>query len=395
MKELKSQLDIDDSVKKRKKAKEIYDKIINYKASSKSEQDYIIYSYADKYEEDDEYIYIKNVLLSEGIVINNPLDYIPRGEIRKAYNFLDSDFNTSIDIGHLDYRQYPIALGEFSKENLEIVTKDDGREELVVTAKLYKNVSLVQDIMYLMQKGYKFGISASFKSNGNYELEAKIYEESGLDVFVRENINLINFSIVGEGANVDSNGLNIYQKGGKDMDFDKLDDIISNYESTIDGVDNLDKINNALTDDTTKEPEAVNDDAQKVNAETVKDNADNDAKDSVKEESVVANDNDAKPENDDDKTDDDDDKTDDDADNEDDKDDDVSYKLNDLSDKIVSITKENEKLKEQVSEYQSQIANYKKEQKEFISKFKSSIESVKKEAQTTTDVSDRSFDELF
>ena len=388
MKELKSQTDIDDSVKKRKKAKEIYDKIINYKASSKSGQDYIIYSYADKYEEDEEYIYIKNVLLSEGIVINNPLDYIPRGEIRKAYNFLSSDFNTSIDIGHLDYRQYPIALGEFSKENLEIATKDDGREELVVTAKLYKNVSLVKDIMYLMQKGYKFGISASFKSNGNPELQAKIYEESGVDVFVRENIELINFSIVGEGANVDSNGLNIYQKGGKDMDFDKLDDIISNYESTIDGVDNLDKIDNALTDDVTKEPEAVNDDAQKVDAETVKDNADNDAKDSVKEEPVVADDNDAKPESDDDKTDDD-------ADKEDDKDEDVSYKLNELSDKIVSITKENEKLKEQVSEYQNQIANYKKEQKEFISKFKSSIASVKKESQTTTDVSDRSFDELF
>lgn len=193
----------------RKKAKRDLDKLINlsakkgerksFKLSAKSKGDNIVR------------------LLDEGHVVDSaghPLFLIKKGAIEKWYNGLSSDYVGSINLGHMDHATYPIILGTWTKNDLQLIDIEDGRKAIDVKLNLNEKLNVVKDLKTL---GYPIGVSAEFF----YEVDYKSSELVGMEVL--SSIDIKDFAIVGEAGNANSGG--VFLNGGKEMSKEKKEEL--------------------------------------------------------------------------------------------------------------------------------------------------------------------------
>lgn len=165
-------------------------------------------------------------LLDEGVVTysdGSPQFYIEKGTIKKFVSGLSEDFVGYITLGHLDLGSVPLVLGTWTKKDLEVEDIGSGRKALNVNMALDYTLSIVRDLermpfdMAVSVEMYT-GVSDDEKKN------QKLAEEAGYYVPIINDIDIVGFSIVGDGANVSSNGISLSSKGVK-MEMHNMDSV--------------------------------------------------------------------------------------------------------------------------------------------------------------------------
>lgn len=149
-------------------------------------------------------------LLDEGTVTyaDGSIDfYIEKGTLQKYYNSLSDDYVGTINLGHFSFAEYPKILGTWTKKDLHLVDIGDGRQALDVDLRLNYEISDVRDLAMMP---YDVAVSAEF----SYEYDKENSNKMGFlcinELFISD------FAIVGDGGNVNSNGIKL--KGGSKME---------------------------------------------------------------------------------------------------------------------------------------------------------------------------------
>lgn len=161
-------------------------------------------------------------LLDEGVVVSGEDTVrfiIAKGTMEKFYNGdnkylpnIDDEYKGFINLGHDDFYANPICLiGEWSKKDLELVDIGGERKGLNVDVKLYDWHPYTQIIHNLP---YTIGLSAEFYGHIDFEKSDTIGE------IVYDEICITDFAVVGYGANITSNGINLTE--GENMKKDEL-----------------------------------------------------------------------------------------------------------------------------------------------------------------------------
>lgn len=190
---------------KRKLAKKKFDERVNFSSSDKSQ---------------------KVRLLDEGIVTYSdatPQFYIEKGTIEQYVASLSNDFVGYITLGHMPMESVPLVLGTWTKNDLEIEDIGDGRKALNVDMRLDYRLSIVRD---LAKMPFDMAVSVEMytSTDASHEVAEKLSEEAGYYVPAINGIDIVGFSIVGDGANVESNGINLSAKGVK-MEIQNMDSV--------------------------------------------------------------------------------------------------------------------------------------------------------------------------
>lgn len=151
-------------------------------------------------------------LLDEGGLpgANNEVrEYITKGTLRKFYNDLPDDFVGTVDLGHMEFAIFPFILGHWTKKDLSIVEKPDGRVGLDVSLHLDKESVFVRELRRLP---YDIGMSATFR----YDLDYDLTDQFNMEVI--NYVDIFKIALVGECGNVDSDGLKLnLREGEEDM----------------------------------------------------------------------------------------------------------------------------------------------------------------------------------
>lgn len=136
-------------------------------------------------------------------------EYITKGTLRKFYNDLPDDFVGTVDLGHMEFAIFPFILGHWTKKDLSIVEKPDGRVGLDVSLHLDKESVFVRELRRLP---YDIGMSATFR----YDLDYDLTDQFNMDVI--NYVDIFKIALVGECGNVDSDGLKLnLREGEEDM----------------------------------------------------------------------------------------------------------------------------------------------------------------------------------
>ena len=202
-------------------------------------------------------------LLDEGVVVSGEDTVrfiIAKGTMEKFYNGdnkylpnIDDEYKGFINLGHDDFYANPICLiGEWSKKDLELVDIGGERKGLNVDVKLYDWHPYTQIIHNLP---YTIGLSAEFYGHIDFEKSETIGE------IVYDEICITDFAVVGYGANITSNGINLTE--GENMKKDELkvlQDALSEMKSASE-VDEVKEKGEAL------EPEKLDETTEEENSD--------------------------------------------------------------------------------------------------------------------------------
>lgn len=202
-------------------------------------------------------------LLDEGVVVSGEDTVrfiIAKGTMEKFYNGdnkylpnIDDEYKGFINLGHDDFYANPICLiGEWSKKDLELVDIGGERKGLNVDVKLYDWHPYTQIIHNLP---YTIGLSAEFYGHIDFEKSETIGE------IVYDEICITDFAVVGYGANITSNGINLTE--GENMKKDELkvlQDALSEMKSASE-VDEVKETGEAL------EPEKLDETTEEENSD--------------------------------------------------------------------------------------------------------------------------------
>lgn len=154
-------------------------------------------------------------LLDEGAVVEGEdmvRFFIKKGTMQKFFNGeneylpnIDDDYKGYINIGHTNFCQDPTCLiGEWTKNDLSLVEIGDERQGIDVNIRLWDWHPTVQ---LLHKLPYSVGISAEFYAHTDNELS----ESMGMSVY--DEVLITDFAVVGNGANVNSNGISLNTEG--------------------------------------------------------------------------------------------------------------------------------------------------------------------------------------
>lgn len=133
--------------------------------------------------------------------------YIEKGTLQDYYDTLSDDYVGTINLGHFAFAEYPKILGTWTKKDLHLVDIGDGRQALDVDLRLNYQISDVRDLALMP---YDVAVSAEF----SYEYDRENSEKMGF--LCINKLFISDFAIVGDGGNVNSNGIKL--KGGNKMD---------------------------------------------------------------------------------------------------------------------------------------------------------------------------------
>ena len=207
----------DRNTRKRKKIKERIDSELNLSAIVENEPEKLTVS---AYGSD------KNRLLDEGAVIEGDGSvycYIKKGTIEKFMTrnnvYLDNlpeNFVGNINIGHLDHATFPFPVGEWTMENMSMVDIGDGRKGIDIDVTVDEESMFIQELKRI---GYDVSMSAEFLTHTDWEAT------EDLGMWVIDEILIDAYAIVGDGKNVNSNGLKL--KGEIDMTKEQLEKLKS------------------------------------------------------------------------------------------------------------------------------------------------------------------------
>lgn len=164
-------------------------------------------------------------LLDEGVVTysDGSIDfYIEKGVLKEYLDSLDENYEGTINLGHMDFATYPKVLGTWKKSDLHLVDIGDGRSALDVDLRLNYDLSDVKDLAMMP---YDIAVSAEF----SYECDRENSEKLGF--LCINKLFISDFAIVGDGGNVNSNGITL--KGGNRMEKEiaKLKETIASKET--------------------------------------------------------------------------------------------------------------------------------------------------------------------
>lgn len=173
----------------------------------------------------------KNRLLDEGAVIEGDgsvYAYIKKGTIEKFMNRdnvhldnLPEDFVGNINIGHMDHATFPFPVGNWSMENMSMVDIGDGRKGIDIDVTVDAESMFIKELERI---GYDVSMSAEFYTHTDWEAT------EDLGMWVIDEILITAYAIVGDGKNVNSNGLRL--KGEIDMTKEQLEALKSNVPDT-------------------------------------------------------------------------------------------------------------------------------------------------------------------
>lgn len=205
-------------------------------------------------------------LLDEGAIVGDGyLDfYIKKGTLAKYLNgkneYLDNlpdDFIGSVNLGHLDFPTFPFIIGDFTKDNLNLVDIGDGRQGLNVELNLDTESVFVKE---LARQPYDIAISSEFY----YHVDEEATEEYGFEVI--DEVLIVAYALVGEPGNVNSDGLEL--KGGKEMSEDMKKEILDEEikEEATETVEET-KEEAEEVEETEEVKEEIADDTEEVKAE--------------------------------------------------------------------------------------------------------------------------------
>lgn len=119
---------------------------------------------------------------------------------------LTSDFEGTVNLGHIDFATLPINLGYWSKEDLTLVDIDNDRKALDVALHLDEESVIIKE---LKRQPFDIGISAEFWVHENVEDTKNLSEMLGYYLPVFDEIFIFAYGLVGECGNVNSSGLEL------------------------------------------------------------------------------------------------------------------------------------------------------------------------------------------
>ena len=119
---------------------------------------------------------------------------------------LNSDFVGTVNLGHMDFSVMPFILGEWTKDDLTLVDRENDRQALDVTLPLDEDSVFIKE---LKRQSHDIGISAEFWVHQNDEDTENLSETLGYYLPVFDEIYIFAYGLVGECGNVNSSGLEL------------------------------------------------------------------------------------------------------------------------------------------------------------------------------------------
>lgn len=185
------------NTEERKKLKKRYDDAINLSAE-KEDADIMCLATTT------------NRLLDEGAIIEGDGSlwaYIKKGTLEKFMNGenvylgnLPDDYIGNINIGHLDYATFPFPVGEWKKSDLKLVDIGDERKAIDIDVTLDEDSIFIKELKRI---GYEVSMSVEAYFHIDYEASET------LDAPVIDEVLIYAYAVVGDGKNVNSNGLQL------------------------------------------------------------------------------------------------------------------------------------------------------------------------------------------
>lgn len=122
---------------------------------------------------------------------------------------LNQDFEGTVNLGHMDFATFPLILGTWTRDDLELVETDNDRHALDVTLHLDEDSVFIKE---LKRQPYDIGISAEFWVHENVEDTRALSETLGYYLPVFDEVFIFAYGLVGECGNVNSSGLELKAK---------------------------------------------------------------------------------------------------------------------------------------------------------------------------------------
>ena len=130
---------------------------------------------------------------------------------------LNSDFEGTVNLGHMDFATFPIILGSWTKDDLSLVEIDNDRHALDVNLHLDEDSVFIKE---LKRQPYDIGISAELWVHENVEDTEALSETLGYYLPVFDEVYIFAYGLVGECGNVNSSGLELIKE--TEMPKDKI-----------------------------------------------------------------------------------------------------------------------------------------------------------------------------
>lgn len=130
---------------------------------------------------------------------------------------LNSDFEGTVNLGHMDFATFPIILGSWTRDDLSLVEIDNDRHALDVNLHLDEDSVFIKE---LKRQPYDIGISAEFWVHENVEDTQALSETLGYYLPVFDEVYIFAYGLVGECGNVNSSGLELIKE--TEMPKDKI-----------------------------------------------------------------------------------------------------------------------------------------------------------------------------
>ena len=130
---------------------------------------------------------------------------------------LNSDFEGTVNLGHMDFATFPIILGSWTKDDLSLVRIENDRYALDVNLHLDEDSVFIKE---LKRQPYDIGISAEFWVHENVEDTQALSETLGYYLPVFDEVYIFAYGLVGECGNVNSSGLELIKE--REMPKDKI-----------------------------------------------------------------------------------------------------------------------------------------------------------------------------
>lgn len=289
--------DRDARTKSRKKAKDKFDKMINFSIAPLENKKCTL-----ALERSEGYVR----LLDEGSIItaSNDLDlYIKKGAIRKYVNGqntkltmrsiygdiaeeyfktpdeplnIDNKYEGTINIGHHDFATFPFIVGTWTQDDLKVVNNGDGRKGLDVDLKLNPLHPLVQALEI---QGIPVGVSVEMYLHVDEKATDELAEEKNIYAPVVDEIFISDFAIVGECGNVGSSDSVILQ--GVKMAKEEIVAEVTEEET-------IESPEEEVTEEVTEEVEETTEDVAEVTEgeEEEDETAESEAEEDIEEEST-------------------------------------------------------------------------------------------------------------
>lgn len=223
----------------------------------------------------------RNRLVDEGAIIEGDGSvwaYIEKGTLEKFMNGenvylqnLPNDFVGSVNIGHMDFNSFPFVVGEWRKSDMHLVDIGDGRKAIDIDVTLDEESVFIKELKRL---GYEISMSI--------EAQYHIDEQASIDLHmpVIDELLIFAYAIVGDGKNVNSNGLELKGEIMPDEIIEQTEEVVQTEEvdeeiSAEESAEDIDEVEEAVEEDEEVEVEEVEEDEEDEDEEAFDDVANN------------------------------------------------------------------------------------------------------------------------